>query len=110
MMNGDEDDVDCGGSSCAACPCTDIVLVYDGTASAIDIPEGTDRFVRDYIESRGEVTVQAGTIIELRAGMTIEVMADFEVAQGGELLLDIADCDASSLETSVIEEDSPRNR
>jgi len=109
IMNGDEDDVDCGGSFCAACPCTDIVLVYDGTAAAIDIPDGTDRFVRDYIESQGEVTVQAGTLIELRAGQFIEVMADFEVAQGGELLLDIANCDDSGINTSVIGENgSPK--
>ncbi len=109
IMNGDEDDVDCGGSFCAACPCTDIVLVYDGTAAAIDIPDGTDRFVRDYIESQGEVTVQAGTLIELRAEQFIEVMADFEVAQGGELLLDIANCDDSGFSTSVIGENgSPK--
>ena len=108
LMNGDEDDVDCGGSFCADCPCTDIVLVYDGTTSAIDIPDGTDRFVRDYIEAHGQVTVQAGTQIEIRAGQFIEVMADFEVAQGGELLLDIADCDDSSSGTSVIEGTSPR--
>ncbi len=109
IMNGDEDDVDCGGSVCADCPCTDIVLLYDGSASAIDIPDGTDRFVRDYIESQGEVTIQAGTLIQLRAGQVIEIMADFEVAQGGELLLDIANCDDSGINTSVIEEnDSPK--
>ena len=109
IMNGDEDDVDCGGSVCADCPCTDIVLLYDGSASAIDIPDGTDRFVRDYIESQGDVTIQAGTLIQLRAGQVIEIMADFEVAQGGELLLDIANCDDSGINTSVIEEnDSPK--
>ncbi len=65
--------------------------------------------MRDYIESQGEVTVQAGTLIELRAGQFIEVMADFEVAQGGELLLDIANCDDSGFSTSVIEENgSPK--
>ena len=93
IQNGDEDGVDCGGSFCAACPCTDIVLVYDGTASPINIPDGTDRYVRDYIDAHGEVTVEAGTLIQLRAGQFIEVMADFEVEQGGELLLDIANCD-----------------
>lgn len=98
IKNGDEDDVDCGGSVCTACPCTDIVLVYDGTSSAVAIPDGTDRFVRDYIQSQGEVTVQQGTMIELRAGQFIEVMADFEVAQGGELLLDITNCDDSSID------------
>ena len=68
-----------------------------------------DRFVRDYIESQGEVTIQAGTLIQLRAGQVIEIMADFEVAQGGELLLDIANCDDSGINTSVIEEnDSPK--
>jgi len=108
IMNGDEDDVDCGGSFCADCPCTDIVLVYDGSTSAVDIPNGTDRFVRDFIETQGEVTVQAGTLIRLRAGQFIEVMADFEVAQGGELLLDIANCDDSGLNTSVKEENSPK--
>jgi hypothetical protein len=107
IMNGDEDDVDCGGSVCAACPCTDIVLVYDGNTTPIDIPDGTDRFVRDYIESQGEVTVQAGTVIELRAGQFIEVMADFEVAQGGELLLDIANCNDASTTTSVKEINIP---
>ena len=93
IQNGDEDGVDSGGSFCAACPCTDIVLVYDGTASPINIPDGTDRYVRDYIDAHGEVTVEAGTLIQLRAGQFIEVMADFEVEQGGELLLDIANCD-----------------
>ena len=38
------------------------------------------------------MTVEAGTTIQLRAGQYIEVMADFEVEQGGELLLDIANC------------------
>ena len=93
IQNGDEDGVDCGGSFCAACPCTDMVLVYDGTTSPIDIPNGTDRYVRNYINAHGEVTVEAGTLIQLRAGQFIEVMADFEVEQGGELLLDIANCD-----------------
>jgi len=74
------------------CPCSDIILVYDGTSSPIAIPDGTDRYVRDFIESQGEVTVEAGTIIQLRAGQFLEIMADFEVEQGGELLLDIANC------------------
>lgn len=98
IQNGDEVDVDCGGSVCNACPCTDIILVYDGTSSAIDIPDGTDRLVRDYIQAQGEVTVQPGTMIELRAGQFIEVMAEFEVAQGSELLLDISNCDDSSID------------
>jgi len=93
IMNGDEKGVDCGGSFCAACPCSDIMLVYDGSSTPISIPDGTDKYVRDFIESHGEVTVEAGTIIQLRAGQFIEVMADFEVEQGGELLLDIANCD-----------------
>jgi len=92
IQNGDEDGIDCGGSFCAACPCSDIILVYDGTSSPIAIPDGTDRYVRDFIESQGEVTVEAGTIIQLRAGQFLEIMADFEVEQGGELLLDIANC------------------
>ena len=93
VQNGDEDGVDCGGSFCTACPCTDIVLIYDGTSNAISIPDGTDRYVRDFVEAQGEVTVEAGTLIQLRAGHFLEIMADFEVEQGGELLLDIADCD-----------------
>ena len=92
IQNGDEDGVDCGGSFCAACPCSDIILVYDGSSTPISIPDDTDRYVRDFIESQGEVTVEAGTTIQLRAGQYIEVMADFEVEQGGELLLDIANC------------------
>ena len=92
IQNGDEDGVDCGGSFCAACPCSDIILVYDGSSTPISIPDGTDIYVRDFIESQGEVTVEAGTTIQLRAGQYIEVMADFEVEQGGELLLDIANC------------------
>ena len=92
MMNGDESGVDCGGSMCPTCPCTDVTLMYPSPSI---IPNGTNKWVDQFIFIDGgmsPVTIQSGSVVNLRAGQYIEVQPQFEILQGAEVLLDIDPC------------------
>lgn len=90
IQNGDESGIDCGGTTCPPCDCTD----DDDLTFVSDIPNGTDEYVNDWIKTQGTVEIDNGFTVELRAGSFIELMPGFEIktSNSGSVLIAIEDC------------------
>ena len=90
-QNGDETGVDCGGSTCMPCPCTQSLnrKVYVNES----VPDGTDDRVNFLIEIQGGVDVPGPSNILMRAGSKFEIDGEFTVEEDSEMLMDIEDCE-----------------
>ncbi len=90
IQNGQETGVDCGGPSCTPCDCTDVNpdLVYDNT----NIPDGTDKRIKNSISTTNSVNVLNGSTVILRAGNSVDFGALFEIVPGAIVDVVMDDC------------------
>lgn len=99
IQNGDESGVDCGGSNsnCQDCPCTEQDLLYTGP---YNFPNSTNKHVNDWIQldgSAGSIQLLNSLNTTLRAGNYIEILPEFDIMLGAEMLLDIEPCNSNGL-------------
>jgi len=88
FQNGDETGVDCGGSFCAPCPCTDINKFYTNEL----IPNGTIERVSNIIETTGSVTTPPSSTIYLYADKHILLDSGFETGNQSHFNAIIENC------------------
>ena len=91
VKNGDESLVDCGGSLCTACPCTQAgtTLVYDNTS----IIDGTIERVKTSIEVTGITTTDNSSDVDLTVGNRLEILGEFETGTDAIFTVKIDDCE-----------------
>jgi len=86
IQNGDETGVDCGGTSCPACPCIDGVVFNDLTS---DLTAQYDFFVSS---NPSGATISNNANVSLSAGDHITLNPNFEIVQGSVVHFYIAGC------------------
>jgi len=89
IQNGDEAGVDCGGSLCAPCPCTqsEVDLILDGSTMAT-----MTQLIKRKITIQGGAQTQGNALIDLRAGQEIEIYDEFSTGGSSVFQLSIEDC------------------
>ena len=90
IRNGDESEIDCGGSLCTPCPCTQVPtdLVYMNEV----IPDGTDERIKNDIFTNGFVLTGSNSSVTLRAGNEIFFDPGFRTGEATNLTVQIEDC------------------
>ncbi len=75
VKNGNESGVDCGGSLCGPCPCTqgNATLTYNNAT----IPDGTNEKISNTIETTGSVATPINGTINLQAGTQFLIRGEF---------------------------------
>ena len=66
--------------------------MYDGRTMPLNIPGGTDRFVKNWISTLGNVEINVSQDVMLRYGSFVDIGEDFLVQQGGTLLIEASTC------------------
>lgn len=91
VMNGNESDIDCGGSICTPCPCTQASnsLVYLNQV----IPDGTVERIKESIFTSGNVLTGTNGSVTLWAGNQILFNPGFLTGQSSTLTVQIEDCE-----------------
>ncbi len=91
VMNGDETDIDCGGSLCSLCPCTQMSnsLVYMDEV----IPDGTDEHLKVSILTNGSVITGSNSSVNLKAGIEVLFNPGFQTGAQSELTVIIEECE-----------------
>lgn len=91
VQNGDETGIDCGGSFCSICPCSQMsdTLTYDNTT----IADMTMDRIKNVIELKGPVNTAASSTIDLRAGLSIDLTGEFTTGATSDLTISIEDCE-----------------
>jgi len=91
VLNGDEADIDCGGSLCALCPCTQTpdTLSYDNTM----ITDNTFEKVKKVIDMKGVITTAANGTVDLHAGTEVLINDEFESGDSSLIMISIEDCE-----------------
>ena len=93
IQNGDEDGIDCGGSSCEPCPqeCQVDNFTFSNGSNHSSVP--TNLVVRQRISSDGTVQIAAGeNNIVWQAGESIEINPGFSVASGTSIIMKTEEC------------------
>lgn len=94
QMNGDETGVDCGGSDCSPCLCTESKLLLQQNSYSGEFHRNT----KDWTRLRNDVTLDPGSHTAFSSMNFIELNPTFEVKQGAEALFTIDNCIGQSQE------------
>ena len=92
IQNGDEEGIDCGGSSCEPCPqdCQVDNFTFSNGSNHSSVP--TNLVVRQRISSEGTVQIAAGENIVWQAGESIEIGPGFSVDSGTSIIMKTEAC------------------
>ena len=90
IKNGDEENIDCGGSCTPCLPCQMSDFTLTENLNFINLPEHI--VVKNKIKSSGNIEISNGDSISWQAGQSIELGVGFEVDKGASLSLIAAPC------------------